>query len=187
MVADVLAVLMAVLIFVLGISWSIRLIYVSEFRTADVNIFTYTVQADVSDSEEQVQAYKAIAREWFRASEDYRAFSVTLSYLTTWLLMGTALICLALIAAYLEKFNVCWALIIPGIILLALGVLVILPRFGYIQTIPWIEQLSKGICDRIPILDTSDLNRWTEIQSVIDKHEWLNESPKQLFIDKPHS
>lgn len=179
MVSNALTVALAILIFTTGISWSIRVLYVHEFRTADVNVFTYTLLADVSKNGENVQAYRNIAREWLRVSEDYRIFSISLSYLTSWLLLSTVLIALSLVASFLRRFYVCLPLTIVGIVLFALGILTMTPKYGYMKPIPWLELFSDKICERIPALATSHLDRWKEIQNIIETHEWLKDVLKE--------
>lgn len=175
MASNVLSVALAILIFVTGISWSIRLVYIHEFRTADVNVFTYTLLADASKNNENVQVYRNIAKEWLRVSKDYRTFSIRLSYLTSWLLLSTISISLSLITVFLKSFSLSLTFSIVGIILFAIGILALAPKFGYINPIPWVEFLSSKISERIPLLDISPLHRWKEIQEVIQKHKWLTD------------
>ena len=66
-----------------------------------------------------------------------------------------------------------------GIIVFALGILVVVPEYGYIKPIPWLELFSSKICERIPILVTSHLDRWKEIRNIIETHEWLNDILKE--------
>ena len=160
----VLGIFLAILALSLSTWVSLRTTHYHLSVVADVNMYSYALQADISSGRKQ-NIYKEIAKEWLKYSEDYRGSAKLRAYSARSCVWSLIFLALTFLLALLQECFLVW--IIPFTISFGFIVLALLIQIFSLDHI-----ILKKLLATIPILHP-ELQRWDEITEVIKKHDWL--------------